>query len=109
MNIRHSKLILLLASAVFLNSCSTQRQVKNPVKAEKPQSSKPVSTRPSAVEDEVIKLILPEVKREFRGAWIATVANINWPSRNNLSTQQQQEEAIRILDLLKDANFNAVI
>ncbi len=52
---------------------------------------------------------LPIVTREFRAAWIATVANINWPSKNTLSSEQQKQEAIRILDMLKEANFNAVI
>lgn len=51
----------------------------------------------------------PEVMREFRAAWIATVANINWPSQPGLTTQEQQDEAIVLLDLLKDHNYNAVI
>lgn len=59
-------------------------------------------------EDE-IKVNLPEINREFRGVWVASVANINWPSKNNLSVAQQQAEAIRMLDLLKENNFNAVI
>ncbi|MEL6674330.1 MAG: family 10 glycosylhydrolase [Bacteroidota bacterium] len=48
-------------------------------------------------------------KREFRGAWIATVKNIDWPSRAGLSTAAQQEEAIELLDELKAAGLNAVI
>lgn len=64
---------------------------------------------PKVVEPEIIIDNLPEVNREFRAAWIASVANINWPSKNNLSTEQQQQEAIQILDFLKDRNFNAVI
>ncbi len=52
---------------------------------------------------------LPKAPREFRAAWVATVANINWPSKNNLSTEQQKQEAIALLDLLKKNNFNAVI
>ncbi len=52
---------------------------------------------------------LPKVEREFRGAWIATVANINWPSRKNLTTDEQKKEAITILDKLKNNHFNAVI
>ncbi len=47
--------------------------------------------------------------REFRGAWIATVANINWPFKSGLSTAEQQKEAIALLDFLKDHNYNAVI
>ena len=52
---------------------------------------------------------VPLVPREFRAAWIASVANINWPSKPGLSTEQQQNEAIALLDLLKELNFNAAI
>lgn len=51
----------------------------------------------------------PHAATEFRAAWVATVANINWPSKPGLSTAQQQEEAIGLLDFLRDHNFNAVI
>src|SRR5690554_1436658 len=61
------------------------------------------------VEAPELKVDLPEVKREFRGAWIASVANINWPSKKGLSTEQQKTEAIHILDVLKENNFNAII
>lgn len=62
-----------------------------------------------SIDDISLQVELPELKREFRGAWIATVANINWPSKRNLSTEEQKKEAIALLDLLHDANFNAVI
>ena len=52
---------------------------------------------------------LPLVEREFRGAWIATVANINWPSRPDLPVDSQKIEAIAQLDLLQRMNFNAAI
>ena len=51
----------------------------------------------------------PAVAREFRAAWVATVANINWPSKPGLSTEVQQQEAIALLDFLQNHNFNAVI
>ncbi|MEO6682027.1 MAG: family 10 glycosylhydrolase [Ginsengibacter sp.] len=47
--------------------------------------------------------------REFRAAWVATVANINWPSKPGLSTAEQQKEAIELLDFLKGHNYNAVV
>ncbi len=59
--------------------------------------------------EETIRVDLPGVPREFRAAWVATVANINWPSRNNLTTAQQKAEALYLLDLLKENNFNAVL
>ena len=51
----------------------------------------------------------PKAATEFRAAWVATVANINWPSKPGLSTEDQQKEAIGLLDFLKDHHFNAVI
>lgn len=51
----------------------------------------------------------PGVPTEFRAAWIATVANINWPSKPGLSVAEQQKEAIQLLDFLKTHHFNAVI
>src|ERR1044071_9502940 len=52
---------------------------------------------------------MPEAMREFRAAWVATVANINWPSKPGLSTDQQKQEAIGLLDFLEQHHFNAVI
>lgn len=48
-------------------------------------------------------------KREFRAAWIATVSNIDWPSKRGLSSMEQQQEFIRQLDKLQDLGCNAVI
>lgn len=48
-------------------------------------------------------------KPEFRGAWIASVANIDWPSAKGLTTEQQQTEFIRILDMHKRNGLNAVV
>lgn len=51
----------------------------------------------------------PPALREFRAAWVATVANINWPSKPGLTNEQQQNEAIALLDFLQQNNFNAVV
>lgn len=48
-------------------------------------------------------------KREFRGVWIATVSNIDWPSARNLTSMEQKKEFIELLDMCKSMNFNAVI
>ncbi|HLS27210.1 MAG TPA: family 10 glycosylhydrolase [Opitutales bacterium] len=52
---------------------------------------------------------VPEIPREFRAVWIATVANIDWPSNQNLSTEEQKAELIELLDLAAATNLNAVI
>lgn len=48
-------------------------------------------------------------KREFRAAWIATVSNIDWPSKPGLPAVQQQQELIARLDALRAMGCNAVI
>lgn len=51
----------------------------------------------------------PSAEREFRAAWVATVANINWPSKPGLPVDSQKYEAIKLLDFLAKHHFNAVI
>ncbi len=48
-------------------------------------------------------------KRDFRGAWVATVTNLDWPSSRNLSTAAQQEELKYLFNELERTNINAVI
>jgi uncharacterized lipoprotein YddW (UPF0748 family) len=52
---------------------------------------------------------IPSPPREFRAAWVATVANIDWPSQPGLPTEQQKREALAILDRCRALNLNAVI
>lgn len=51
----------------------------------------------------------PAVQREFRGIWVATVGNIDWPSKPGLSTWDQQRELLAILDRAAALRLNAVI
>lgn len=54
-------------------------------------------------------LIIPSPQREMRAVWVATVANIDWPSKPGLSVEEQKKEAIAILDKSKALNINAVV
>jgi uncharacterized lipoprotein YddW (UPF0748 family) len=54
-------------------------------------------------------IIPPQPLREFRGMWIATVANTDWPSKRGLSTVEQKSELISILDRAAQLKLNAVI
>lgn len=51
----------------------------------------------------------PEIPREFRGVWVASVANIDWPSKRGLSSREQRLELRAILDRAVQLNLNAVI
>lgn len=77
-----------LAFSGLLTSCATMQSVAAPVAdADLP----------------------PPAPREFRAAWVSTVANIDWPSKQNLSADQQQAEAVAILDRAKALNLNAIV
>lgn len=57
-------------------------------------------------------LTLPKfepAQREFRAAWVATVDNIDWPSRKDLSTEAQKKELERIVQVAEGAGLNAII
>lgn len=47
-------------------------------------------------------------KREFRGVWIASVVNIDWPSQPGLGAEAQQRELIQLLDIHQKAGINVV-
>jgi uncharacterized lipoprotein YddW (UPF0748 family) len=51
----------------------------------------------------------PPAPREFRGVWVATVNNIDWPSRKGLTAVQQRAEITAILDRVQATGLNAVI
>jgi uncharacterized lipoprotein YddW (UPF0748 family) len=48
-------------------------------------------------------------KPEFRGVWVATVGNIDWPSRKGLPADKQKAELMAILDKCVEVKLNAVI
>jgi uncharacterized lipoprotein YddW (UPF0748 family) len=47
-------------------------------------------------------------KREFRGVWIATVNNIDWPTYGDYAPEQQQEQFRGILRQLQQSGINAL-
>ncbi len=54
--------------------------------------------------------LFAQPKREMRSAWIATVANIDWPSREAVGhTAFQKQEMTAILDTLQSLRMNAVV
>lgn len=47
-------------------------------------------------------------RREFRGAWLSTASNVDWPSSNELSSEEQQQELVEFLDKMVAMNMNAL-
>src|SRR5690349_19719619 len=51
----------------------------------------------------------PDPPREFRGAWLATVANLDWPSSPGLPVAEQQNELKRLFTRASDLNLNVIM
>ena len=58
---------------------------------------------------EPANLIPPKPVREFRAAWVASVANIDWPSSRKLSAAEQKAELLAILDRATQLKLNAIV
>lgn len=50
-----------------------------------------------------------QAKPEFRGVWVATVDNIDWPTKGNYDSESQKAEFIKLLDMHKRNGINAMI
>jgi len=71
-----------------------------PAKVQVPPAAPPPAARPEAA---------PAVRPEFRGVWVATVANIDWPSARGLPSGAQRAEMVAILERAAALNLNAVV
>lgn len=52
---------------------------------------------------------LSQPRKEFRAVWIATVDNIDWPTKGNFNSDSQKAEFIGLLDMHQRNGMNAVI
>jgi len=46
---------------------------------------------------------------EFRGTWVATVVNIDWPKSGKDSAEQQKKDFLKLLDFYETLNLNTLI
>ncbi|MEO5733442.1 MAG: family 10 glycosylhydrolase [Rubrivivax sp.] len=120
------------AALPWLSGCATEPAVWMPLPGEAVGSPKPASAagpgagaqadaasvqaapdRSSAAAARTpstgVDAVPPPPPREFRGAWVASVANIDWPSRPGLPPAAQRAEALAILDRARSLNLNALI
>jgi uncharacterized lipoprotein YddW (UPF0748 family) len=102
------------AVAAFLSACTstplTPAAGTGPVMPSAPGAGPAVVPGAGAVPPlSLTGPVPPAAPREFRAAWVSTVANIDWPSRAGLPVAKQQSEAIAILDRAKALNLNAIV
>ncbi len=98
------RLFLALAMASTLAAQTPERT--RPSAAAVPGASPPLAVDCSQMDPDCVP---PPVAREFRGVWVATVRNIDWPSRPGLPPSLAKAELITLLDRAAALGLNAVI
>lgn len=92
--------LLSLASLPLLGACAT------PPAPPAPPGDAPPAPSPAASAVATPPAVPP---REWRAAWVATVANIDWPSKKGLSAEAQQAEIRALCDTAQRIGLNALI
>ena len=92
-------LVLLLPSVLQLNAQAPLQSWQNDLLPRQSENRQPKNQSQPRL----------NVEREFRAAWIASVDNIDFPSRKNLSIDEQKAELLADLDLAKKLRLNAVV
>lgn len=54
-------------------------------------------------------VLYAQTANEFRAVWVASVDNIDWPSKKGIAVDSQKAEFIRLLNLHKQNGMNAII
>jgi hypothetical protein len=96
---RYAALLSLTAIAAVASSCYRVAPPYEPVRP-LPQAAGAVGMPARATDSPATTgytvvnapVALPAIEREFRGVWVATVGNLDWPSRRSLSSAQAQAE-----------------
>jgi uncharacterized lipoprotein YddW (UPF0748 family) len=92
----------LIATIALAAGCATGDSPTTPSTPTPPVTPTPPTTPAPSADP-------PVIAREFRGLWVATVANIDWPSATGLSQGNQLAEMRVILDRAQALKMNAVI
>lgn len=110
------RLLTFLSLLLFITACrSTKTDTYKPDKPlPNPSPMPPPTIVDLAVElspQEAAMVIerMPQVERAFRGAWVATVDNIDYPSHRGLSVEALRTELLTILDRAVFLHLNALV
>ncbi len=104
----------LAGAATLAAGCGVIPPQQSPAPVVTASVSGPIDAAATPAADDPIHALPPEQRpppspREFRAAWVATVANIDWPSRPGLPPAQWRAEASAMLDRALALNLNAIV
>lgn len=100
---RGARLLACAVVAPILAACAGTRVGEAPTgEAPTPRPAARAATVPLPVQP-------PPLQRELRGVWIATVNNIDWPSRRTLPVDSMKAELLQLIDRAAQLHFNAIV
>jgi uncharacterized lipoprotein YddW (UPF0748 family) len=98
---RFARGTVLAATAAMLGGCGGHRTTPA-LPAPAPAAAPAAATSNDSIQ-------LPAVQREFRGVWVATVDNIDWPSRPGLPRDSAAAELRAIIHRASELRLNAIV
>lgn len=102
-------MLVMLCDAADMQALRRRSKSRKPARTSAPA---PKPKAPSVAEIPVAEETMLMPKHEMRGAWLASVYGIDWPSRQGTGADvaaAQRLELCRILDVLQKAGINAVL
>ena len=107
-SLRSSSLILLviLLATVALLGCGGRRTVEVILAGEGEGEGEPGEGEGESEGEVPVEVVGHD--RELRGAWVATVFGINWPSNPNATAAVKRQELIDLVDTVADSGINAI-
>lgn len=108
---KHSSFTRFLFAVIILFVAFGCRSSEPVVEPEQPQQEISQTSIKDSLQTDSVSEYPDSLKpnRELRAVWVATVANIDWPSEPGLPVDEQKEEMIDILDRAASLNMNAII
>ncbi len=100
---------VLLCSLVGCASVSTSTDTSSSQSTSSSPSKPGLQSSDHSVAHKKLADLPPAPPREFRGLWVATVANIDWPNKNVLDPSLQKQELLNIMDHAAAANMNVIV
>ena len=112
--VRHRRAQAASTAALCVAAIACVWVVPRRLASQTPGRPRPSATAVSAALAEPCPLtdpdcVPPPALREFRGVWVATVRNIDWPSKPGLPPALQKSELIALLDRAAAMGLNAII
>lgn len=100
--------LLLLTTLPIQADTSSLMSPQAPAQTLAAETASPEPSQQSTTPEPSAQPSQAPANTDFRGLWVATVVNIDYPSKPTTDSEVLKQEALKILDYAKDTGFTAV-